>query len=68
MHLSGDKEINLPYYLLKRLTKMARKVQSHPELLTRLYHKGLIKLLVSFTLEELEMPWGYFLKFVGLKE
>jgi hypothetical protein len=23
---------------------------------------------VSFTLEELEMPWGYFLKYVGLKE
>jgi hypothetical protein len=24
--------------------------------------------LVTFTLEELEMPWDYFLKFVGLKE
>jgi hypothetical protein len=69
MHLSGDKELNLPYYLLKILTKMARRVQIHPESAHRsLYHQGLIKLLVSFALEELEMPWGYFLKSVGLKE
>jgi hypothetical protein len=69
MHLSGYKELNLPYYLLKILTKMARRVQSHPESTHRsLYHQVLIKLLVSFTLEELEMPWGYFLKYVGLKE
>jgi len=33
-----------------------------------LYHQGLIKLLVSFALEEFEMTWGYFLKSVGLKE
>jgi hypothetical protein len=31
MHLSGDKEINLPYYMLKSLTKMAKRVQGHPE-------------------------------------
>jgi hypothetical protein len=69
MHLSGYKELNLPYYLLKMLTKMARTVQIHLEYTHRsLYHQGLIKLLVSFSLEELEMPWGYFLKSVGLKE
>jgi hypothetical protein len=69
MHLSGDKELNLPYYLLKSLTKMARRVQGHPESSHRsLYHQGLIKLLVTFSLEELEMPWDYFLKSVGLKE
>jgi hypothetical protein len=49
MHLSGDREINLPYYLLKSLTKMARRVQGHPESAHRsLYHQGLIKLLVTF--------------------
>ena len=69
MHLSGDKEINLPYYLLTSLTKMAKRVQGHPESTHRsLYHQGLIKLLVTFTLEELEMPWDYFLKSMGLKE
>jgi hypothetical protein len=69
MHLSGDRELNLPYYLLKSLTKMAKRVQGHPESSHRsLYHQGLIKLLVTFTLEELEMPWDYFLKSVGLKE
>jgi hypothetical protein len=69
MHLSGDNELNLPYYLLKILTKMARRVQSHLESAHRsLYHQALIKCLVSFTLEELKIPWGYFLKSMGLKE
>jgi hypothetical protein len=69
MHLSGGKEINLPYYLLKILTKMAKRVQIHSESTHRsLYYQGLIKLLVYFSLEELEIPWGYFLKYLGLKE
>ena len=69
MHLSGYKELNLPYYLLKILTKISRRVQIHPEFSHEsLYHQGLIKLLVSFSLEELEIPWDCFLKYVGLKE
>jgi hypothetical protein len=48
---------------------MARRIQSHLESTHRsMYHQVLIKLLVSFALEELEMPWGYFLKSMGLKE
>jgi hypothetical protein len=69
MHLSGNIEHNLPYYLLRSLTKMSRRVQGHHESAHKsLYHQGLIKLLVTFSLEELEMTWVYFLKFVGLKE
>jgi hypothetical protein len=69
MHLSRDKELNLPFYLLKILTKMARRVQSHPESTHRsLYHQVLIKILVLFTLGEIEMPWDYFLQSVGLQE
>jgi hypothetical protein len=69
MHLSGDREINLPYYLLKSLTKMVRRVQGHPESShTIMYHQGLIKLLVTFSLGELKIPWDYLLKSVGLKE
>jgi hypothetical protein len=42
---------------------MATRVQGHPESAHRiLYHHGLIKLLVTFTLEELQIPWDYFLK------
>jgi hypothetical protein len=51
MLLSGDIEINFPYYLLKSLTKMARRVQGHPESAHKImYHRGLIKLLVTFAL------------------
>jgi hypothetical protein len=48
---------------------MGKSVQGHHESAQKiLYHQGLIKLLVTFSLEELEMPWDYFLKSVGLKE
>jgi hypothetical protein len=63
MHLSGDKELNLPFYFLKIL-KMSRRVQSHPESAHRsLYHQGFIKILVLFALDEIEMPWKFFLGF-----
>jgi hypothetical protein len=69
MHLSRDKELNLPFYLLKSLNKMARRVQSHPESTHRiLCHQGLIKILVLFSFGEIEMPWDYFLQYVGLQE
>jgi hypothetical protein len=69
MHLSGDKEINLPYYMLKSLTKIAKRVQGHPESTHKSpYHDDMIKSLVILALEELEMPWEYLLKSVGLKE
>jgi hypothetical protein len=48
---------------------MENRIQGRPESSHRsLYHQGLIKLLVTFTLEELEMPWGYLLKYVRLKD
>jgi hypothetical protein len=69
MHLSGDKELNLPFYLLKILTKMARRVQSHPKSSHgSLYLQGLIKILVLFALGEIEIPWNYFLQSIGLQE
>jgi hypothetical protein len=37
MHLSGDKELNLPFYLLKSLTKMSRRVQGHPKSSHKVY-------------------------------
>jgi hypothetical protein len=58
MHLSGDKEFNLSFYLIKILTKMARRVQVHPESSHKImYHQGLIKILVLFMLDEIEMSW-----------
>jgi hypothetical protein len=69
MHLNGDKELNLPFYFLKRLTKMSKRVQNYPESAHRsLYHQGFIKILVLFALNEIEIPWKYFLESLGLQE
>ena len=35
MHLSGDKKLNLPYYLLKSIQKMISSVCSHHEHIVR---------------------------------
>jgi hypothetical protein len=57
VHLNGDKELNLPFYLLKILTKMSKRIQNYPESSHRsLYHKGFIKILVIVSLRELDMP------------
>ena len=49
MHLSGDKKLNLPYYLLKSMQKMIARIHSHHEHTVRsLFHQGLIKLLIVF--------------------
>jgi hypothetical protein len=62
MHLNGDKELNLPFYFLKILTKMSKRIHNYPESAHRsLYHQGFIKILVLFSLNELEMPWTDFL-------
>jgi hypothetical protein len=44
MHLNGDKELNLPFYLLKILTKMSKRIHNYPESSHRsLYHQGSLK-------------------------
>ena len=69
MHLNGDKEMNLPLYLLKILTKMSKRIHNYPKAShISLYHQGLIKILVLFALNELEIPWTYFLVSLGLQE
>jgi len=69
MHLNSDKELNLPFYFLKRLTKMSKGIHNYLESMHRiLYHQGLIKILVLFDLNEIEIPWTYFLVSLGLQE
>jgi hypothetical protein len=51
MHLNGDQEMNFPFYLLKSLTKMAKRIQSHPKTAHKiLFHQGLIKILVMYAI------------------
>jgi hypothetical protein len=69
MHLNGDKEMNLPFYLLKILTKMSKRVQNYPQTSHRsLYHQGFIKILVLFALSELGMSWEEILVSLGLQD
>jgi hypothetical protein len=69
MHLNGDKEMNLPFYLLKSLTKMAKRIQSHPQTaLQSLFHQGLIKILVMYALSEVQVSWKQRLSSLGFEE
>jgi hypothetical protein len=60
MHLNGDYPLNLPYFLLKILTKMSKRVQSLSTNAKRsLFHQVLIKTLVMSSLKKLQKPWSW---------
>ena len=61
-HFTGKEEINLPFYLHKALTKMAKQVKADPTKLTsKLSHHGLITLLIKDVLRKKQIEWGFFL-------
>jgi hypothetical protein len=69
MHLNGDMEMDFPFYLLKSLTKMTKRIQSHPKTAhTSLYHQGLIKMLVMYAFSEVQVSWKQLLSSLGLEE
>jgi hypothetical protein len=69
MHLNGDGEMNFPFYLLKSLTKMEKKVQTNPKNVDKvLFHQGLIKILVMYALSELQVTWKQLLSSLGFEE
>jgi hypothetical protein len=60
IHLNGDYPLNLPYFLLKSLTKMSKRVQPLSTNAKRsLFHQVLIKTLVMSALNELQKPWSW---------
>jgi hypothetical protein len=62
LHLAGIKRMNLPYYFLRDLNKMAIKVQENAKTPPhRIYHQGLIKVLVKAELGKLQKTWDKFL-------
>ena len=66
MQLSGEKKMNLPYYLLKSIQKMISRVHDHQEhSVCSLFHQGLIKLLIKlliiFHLKKKGKTWEGFL-------
>ena len=66
--VSGTKKLNLPYYLLKSLGKMAIRVRNHPDSSRNIiFHHGMIKLLIAQDLEKYERSWSHFLFWSGFK-
>jgi hypothetical protein len=63
MHLNGDYPLNMPYFLLKSLTKMSKRVKSlSTNVKSSLFHQVLIKTLVMSTLRELQKPWRWLMQ------
>ena len=61
--------VNMPYYLLNSLHKMACTYQMNiGDKETSLFHHGLIKILMSYRLGELEETWESFLMRNGFGE
>jgi hypothetical protein len=61
--------MNLPFYLLKSLTKMGKRVQSNPRTIDKsLFHQGLIKMIVLYAFIEVQVSWRQLLTFLGFDE
>ena len=62
MNFLEDKEINLPYFLLNSLRKMAGMVQKRIYFIDNtMYHHALIKLLIEFHLKIIGDTWEDFI-------
>jgi hypothetical protein len=63
MHLNGDYPLNLPYFLLKSLKKMSKRVQSlSTNAKSNLFHQVLINTLVVSSLRELQKTWSWLIQ------
>jgi hypothetical protein len=68
LHLNGNNRMNLPFFLLKSLTKMANKIQTHPKNAQySLFHQGLIKVLVMQELNKNQTTWEQFFVLSGFE-
>jgi hypothetical protein len=55
IHVNGENPLNLPFFLLKILSKMSKRIQTHPKTTKKsLVHQGLIKTLVIYALSEVQ--------------
>ena len=62
LHVAGVSKLNLPFYLLKSLSKMSAKVKNDLDYTSHsVFHHGLIKLLIDKELEKRACSWSHFL-------
>lgn len=61
MNFLESGEINLPFFLLNNLRRMASNVQKKIEFIdTTMYQHGLVKILVEFHLKRIGDTWEIF--------
>jgi hypothetical protein len=66
MHFTCKKNLNIPYYLCRRLGKMTDKVQAkYKQVEPNLFHFSLIKLLVLEELKKKNKEWSDFWSTLG---
>lgn len=69
LHLTGQQAMNLPYFLIKDLTKVSRKIKKKPSKMeNNLSHNSLITMLVFDQLRRNEMSIKYFLQSSGFSQ
>ena len=61
-HLVGVSKMNLPFFFLKSLQKMASKIKEQDDHTSQsLFHHGLIKLIITTVLQHEGRNWDFFL-------
>jgi hypothetical protein len=69
MHLNGGSPLCLPFFLLKSLSKMSKRIKTHPTTTSKsLFHQRLIKTMVMYALGEVQHSWDWFLESLNLEE
>lgn len=67
-HLAGVKKLNLVNFLHKYLSRMSYKIQAKPSLKHwHVFHKGLIKILVSHYVCKINKTWDEFIRTEGFE-
>jgi hypothetical protein len=68
LHFTGKVEMNIPFYLLRSIGKMSDMVQSKSKAVdTRIFHFGLIRMLVVEELRKKNISWEHFITATHMK-
>jgi hypothetical protein len=61
LHFTSKVEMNIPYYLLRSISKISDRVQAKSkDVDSSLFHSGLIRMLVFEELGKKEISWEHF--------
>jgi hypothetical protein len=60
LHFKGNHLLNIPFFLLKSLKKMAEQVRKAKDFRGSLFHFGLVKILIKSALSKKQETWDMF--------